>query len=57
VMLMPKWTVRLEGMHVDLGTSRSTVVGQPPCCIAAGTFTTEFRNTADTGRLSFSYRW
>jgi outer membrane immunogenic protein len=57
LMLIPKWTVRVEGMHVDLGTSRSTITGQPACCAPVGTFTTEFKNTAEIGRLSLSYRW
>ncbi|QWG17098.1 outer membrane beta-barrel protein [Bradyrhizobium sediminis] len=57
LMLMSKWTVRAEAMHVDLGTSRSTITSQPFCCGPAGTFTTEFKNTANIGRLALSYRW
>lgn len=57
LMLAPKWTVRAEAMHVDLGTSRSTIVGTPACCVGPGTFTTEFKKTANIGRLALSYRW
>jgi outer membrane immunogenic protein len=56
-MLMPHVSVRAEFLHVDLGTSRSTITGQPNCCQLPGTFTTEFRNTADMGRVGLSYRW
>jgi len=58
LMLMPNWVLRAEGMHVDLGTSRSTIFGQPFCCTAGpGTFTTEFKNVANIGRLALSFRW
>ena len=56
-MLAPHVSLRAEYLHVDLGTSRSTITGQPFCCQAAGTFTTEFKNTADIGRVALSYRW
>lgn len=56
-MLAPNWTVRAEAMHIDLGTSRSTISGQPVCCQPVGLFTTEFKNTANIGRVAFSYRW
>lgn len=56
-MLTRNVSVRAEYLHVDLGTSRSTITGQPFCCQAPGTFTTEFKNTADMGRLGLSYRW
>lgn len=56
-MLTPNVSVRAEYLHVDLGTSRSTITGQPFCCQAPGTFTTEFKNTADIGRIGFNYRW
>lgn len=57
LMLMSKWAVRVEGMHVDLGTSRSTISGVPQCCAGPGTFTTEFKNTVDIGRLALTFRW
>lgn len=56
-MITPNVSVRLEAMHIDLGTSRSTITGQPNCCQAPGTFTTEFRNTADIGRVGLNFRW
>jgi outer membrane immunogenic protein len=58
LMLMPNWVVRAEGMHVDLGTSRSTIVGQPPFgADGPGTFTTEFKNIANIGRVALNFRW
>jgi outer membrane immunogenic protein len=57
LMVMPNWVVRAEGMHVDLGTSRSTIVGVPFCCVAPGAFTTEFKNTANIGRVALNFRW
>jgi len=56
-MLAANWTVRAEAMHVDLGTTRSTIAGQPFCCGAFGNFTTEFKNTVDIGRVALGYRW
>jgi outer membrane immunogenic protein len=56
-MIAPKISVRFEAMHVDLGTSRSTINGTPNCCAPAGTFTTEFKNTANIGRVGLTYRW
>jgi outer membrane immunogenic protein len=57
LMVMPNWVVRAEGMRVDLGTSRSTISGQPFCCTAPGAFTTEFKNTANIGRVALNFRW
>ncbi len=56
-MLTPNVSLRAEYLHVDLGTSRSTITGQPNCCQPLGTFTTEFKNTADIGRVGLNYRW
>lgn len=56
-MLTRNVSVRAEYLHVDLGTSRSTITGQPFCCQVAGTFTTEFKNTADMGRVGLNFRW
>jgi outer membrane immunogenic protein len=56
-MLTRNLVVRAEAMHVDLGTSRSTITGTPTCCTGPGTFTTEFKNTANIGRLALSFRW
>jgi outer membrane immunogenic protein len=58
LMLMPNWVVRAEGMRVDLGTSRSTISGQPFCCGGVpGPFTTEFKNIANIGRVALNFRW
>jgi outer membrane immunogenic protein len=56
-MLTPNVSLRAEYLHVDLGTSRSTITGQPNCCQQPGTFTTEFKNTADIGRVGLNWRW
>jgi len=56
-MITPNVSIRFEAMHIDLGTSRSTITGRPNCCVPPGTFTTEFKNTADVGRVGLSYRW
>jgi outer membrane immunogenic protein len=56
-MITPNVSVRFEAMHVDLGTSRRTITGTPNCCAPSGTFTTEFKNTADIGRFGLTYRW
>jgi len=55
-MLTQHLSLRAEYLHVDLGTSRNTITGAPPFG-APGTFTSEFRNTADIGRVGLSYRW
>lgn len=55
-MLTQFISLRAEYLHIDLGTSRSTIVGSPPFS-GPGTFTTEFKNTADIGRVALSYRW
>jgi outer membrane immunogenic protein len=56
-MLAPHVSVRAEYLHVDLGTSRATVTGFPLCCSGFGTYTSEFKNTADIGRVGLNYRW
>jgi len=55
-MLMEHVSLRAEYLYVDLGTSRSTITGTPPFN-GPGTFTSEFKNTANIGRLGLSYRW
>jgi len=56
-MLTRNVSLRAEYLHVDLGTSRSTIAGQPLCCIGPGTFTSEFKNIADIGRVGLNFRW
>jgi outer membrane immunogenic protein len=56
-MITQGLSVRAEVMHVDLGTARSTITGTPNCCAGFGTFTSEFKNTADIGRFGLTYRW
>lgn len=52
-MLTQHVSVRAEYLHVDLGTSRSTILpfGAPP------SFSSEFKNTADMGRVGLNFRW
>lgn len=56
-MVTSNVSIRAEYLHVDLGTTRNAITGQPPCCLAAGTYASEFKNTADLGRVALSYRW
>ncbi len=56
-MLAPNVSLRAEYLHVDLGTSRSTITSAPLCCSGFGTYTSEFKNTADIGRVGLNYRW
>lgn len=56
-MLTQHVSLRAEYLHVDLGTSRNTITGTPPMGGVPGAFTSEFKNTADIGRVGLSYRW
>jgi outer membrane immunogenic protein len=51
------WVVRAELMHVDFGTSSSTITGIPLDSAVPGTFTTNFKNSVTTGRAALSWRW
>lgn len=52
-MLTKNVSLRAEYLHIDLGTSRSTIVpfGGPT------SFSSEFKNTADVGRAGLNFRW
>src|SRR5262249_19946744 len=51
VMVTQNTSLRAEYLHVDLGTSRTTInpFGTP--------FSSEFKNTADIGRVGLNWRW
>ena len=59
--LSPHWTVRAEGLYVDLGTSSSTnnTINPVAAILTPGTppFRTDFKNTATIGRLALNYKW
>ena len=50
-MIMPKITLRAEALHVDLGTTRSTVINN------STSFNTDFRNSANIGRVALNFVW
>jgi len=54
--LWSHWLVRLEAMHVDLGTSTATFTGIAPF-LPPGTFTTRFTNSATIARTALSWKW
>jgi outer membrane immunogenic protein len=51
------WVVRVEGLHVDLGTSSATTNTPNPNIGVPGSFRSDFKNTADIVRGALSYRW
>jgi outer membrane immunogenic protein len=51
------WVVRVEGLHVDLGTSSNTTTTPNQNIGGTGTFRSDFENTADIVRGALSYRW
>jgi outer membrane immunogenic protein len=52
-MVMPKVIIRLEALHVDLDTARATVTPT----FSTTTFRSDFKHTANIGRLGLNFAW
>jgi outer membrane immunogenic protein len=56
VAAMRNWLVRVEAMHVDFGTSSTTIPG-PNIWAPPGNYTTDVKNSATFGRAALSFKW